>query len=63
MTGSEVIDVARESVFVMLQLAGPLMAIALVVGLAIATAAAGGEQEAERDPHAPSTPPRAVRVC
>jgi flagellar biosynthesis protein FliQ len=36
MTGGEVIDVARESVFVMLQLAGPLMGIALVVGLGIA---------------------------
>ena len=36
MTGADVLDVARQSVFVMLQIAGPLMGIALVVGLVIA---------------------------
>jgi flagellar biosynthetic protein FliQ len=36
MTGADVLDVGRQSVFVMLQIAGPLMGIALVVGLVIA---------------------------
>lgn len=36
MTGGEVIDIARHATFVVLQLAGPLMLVALVVGLAIA---------------------------
>ena len=36
MEGAEVLDVSREAMFVMLQLAGPLMLVALVVGLAIA---------------------------
>ena len=34
-SGSEVLDVARESIWVMLQLAGPLMGIGLGVGVAI----------------------------
>lgn len=36
MTGNEVIDVAREAVFVMLAVSVPLMGVALAVGLAIA---------------------------
>ncbi len=36
MTDGEVIDIARDSVWVLLQVAGPLMIIALVVGLAVA---------------------------
>jgi flagellar biosynthetic protein FliQ len=36
MTGGEVLDVSREAMFIMLQLAGPLMAVALIVGLGIA---------------------------
>lgn len=35
MSGSEVLDVARESIWVMLQLAGPLMGIGLGVGVAV----------------------------
>jgi flagellar biosynthesis protein FliQ len=34
-TGAEVLDVARDGVFTMLKVAGPLMLVALVVGLAI----------------------------
>ena len=36
MSGGEVLDVSREAMFVMLQLAGPLMLVALIVGLGIA---------------------------
>lgn len=36
MTGAEVLDVARDGVFTMLKVAGPLMLVALVVGLAVA---------------------------
>jgi flagellar biosynthesis protein FliQ len=36
MDGGEVLDVSREAMFVMLQLAGPLMLVALLVGLGIA---------------------------
>ena len=36
MTGPEVLDLARESIFVLLQVAGPIMLVALVVGLTIA---------------------------
>jgi len=36
MTGEQVLDVARESIWVLLQVSGPLMAVALVVGLTIA---------------------------
>ncbi|NRA88677.1 MAG: flagellar biosynthesis protein FliQ [Rhizobiales bacterium] len=36
MDGSEVLDYAREAVYVMLLMAGPLMAVALIVGLVIA---------------------------
>jgi len=35
MSGSEVLDVARESIWVMLQLAGPLMGIGLAVGVGV----------------------------
>ena len=35
MAGPEVLDIARESLWVLLQLAGPVMLVALVVGLAI----------------------------
>jgi len=36
MTGPEVVDLARESIYVMLQIAAPMMIVALVVGVAIA---------------------------
>ncbi|MCJ8324708.1 MAG: flagellar biosynthesis protein FliQ [Rhizobiales bacterium] len=36
MNGTEVLDYAREAVYVMLLMAGPLMAVALLVGLIIA---------------------------
>lgn len=36
MTGAEVLDVARDGIWVLLQLAGPLMLVGLAVGLAIA---------------------------
>jgi flagellar biosynthetic protein FliQ len=36
MTGPEVVDVARQSIYVMLQIAAPMMIVALVVGVAIA---------------------------
>lgn len=36
MSGAEVLDVARDGVFTMLIVAGPLMLVALVVGLVIA---------------------------
>ncbi len=36
MTGPEVVDVARQSIYVMLQIAAPMMIAALVVGVAIA---------------------------
>ena len=36
MTGGEVLDVSREAMFVMLQVSGPLMLVALIVGLGIA---------------------------
>jgi flagellar biosynthetic protein FliQ len=36
MSGAEVLDVARDGVFTMLKVAGPLMLVALVVGLAVA---------------------------
>ena len=36
MTGPEVLDLARDAITVLLQVAGPIMAIALVVGLIIA---------------------------
>lgn len=36
MTGAEVLDVARDAVSTLLVMAGPLMAIGLVVGLIIA---------------------------
>ena len=36
MSGIEVLDVARDGVWTMLIVSGPLMAVALVVGLAIA---------------------------
>lgn len=35
MTGAEALDVARESLWVMLVVAGPLMLIALVVGFGV----------------------------
>ncbi len=35
MTGAEALDVARESLWVMLVVAGPLMLIALIVGFAV----------------------------
>ena len=36
MTGPEVLDLSRESIFVLLQVAGPIMLVALGVGLVIA---------------------------
>jgi len=36
MTGGEVLDLARDSIWVLLQVAGPLMLVALAVGLTIA---------------------------
>lgn len=36
MSGAEVLDVARDGIWVLLQLASPLMIVGLVVGLAIA---------------------------
>ncbi len=36
MTGPETLDLARESIFVLLQMAGPIMLVALGVGLTIA---------------------------
>ena len=36
MTGTEVLDIARDGVWTMLIVSGPLMAVALFVGLAIA---------------------------
>ena len=35
MTGAEVIDISREGIFTMLKVAGPLMLVALTVGLII----------------------------
>ncbi|MHA1545505.1 MAG: flagellar biosynthetic protein FliQ, partial [Alphaproteobacteria bacterium] len=36
MTGAEVLDVARDGVITLLKVAGPLMMVALLVGLAVA---------------------------
>ncbi|MGK2739304.1 flagellar biosynthesis protein FliQ [Tepidicaulis sp. LMO-SS28] len=36
MTGAEVLDVAREGIYVLLKVSAPLMLVALAVGLAIA---------------------------
>ncbi len=36
MTGGEVLDIAREAIWVLLWIAGPMMVLALVIGLAIA---------------------------
>lgn len=36
MNGPEVLDLARESIYVLLQVAGPIMLVALGVGLTIA---------------------------
>ncbi len=36
MTGPETLDLARESIFVLLQVSGPIMLVALGVGLTIA---------------------------
>ncbi|MGB3810179.1 MAG: flagellar biosynthesis protein FliQ [Parvibaculum sp.] len=36
MTGPEVVDVARQSIYVMLQISAPMMIVALVVGIVIA---------------------------
>jgi flagellar biosynthetic protein FliQ len=36
MNGNDVLDIARDSIWVLLQVAGPLMGVALVVGLMIA---------------------------
>ncbi|HEY4345122.1 MAG TPA: flagellar biosynthesis protein FliQ [Parvibaculum sp.] len=36
MTGPEVVDVARQSIYVMLQISAPMMIVALVVGVVIA---------------------------
>lgn len=36
MTGPEIVDLARQSIWVMLQIAAPMMIVALVVGVAIA---------------------------
>ncbi|MFZ3032669.1 MAG: flagellar biosynthesis protein FliQ [Parvibaculum sp.] len=36
MTGPEVVDIARQSIYTMLQIAAPMMIVALVVGVAIA---------------------------
>jgi flagellar biosynthetic protein FliQ len=36
MNGPEVVDLARQSIYTMLQIAAPMMIVALVVGVAIA---------------------------
>jgi len=36
LTGPEVLDISRDGIWLLLQLAGPLMIVGLVVGLAIA---------------------------
>jgi len=36
MTGPEVLDIAREGIFLLLKLSGPLMVIGLIVGVIIA---------------------------
>ncbi len=36
MTGGEVLDIGRDAIWVMLQVAGPMMLMALIIGLAIA---------------------------
>jgi flagellar biosynthetic protein FliQ len=36
MTGPEIVDLARQSIYVMLQISAPMMIVALVVGVAIA---------------------------
>ena len=36
MSGGEVLDIAREAIWVLLWIAGPMMFLALVIGLAIA---------------------------
>ena len=36
MSGAEVLDIARDGVLTMLKVSGPLMLVALVVGLAVA---------------------------
>lgn len=36
MSGPEVLEVARDAIFVLLQVAGPVMAVAMTVGLSIA---------------------------
>ncbi len=36
MTGPEVVDIARQSIYTMLQIAAPMMIVALVVGVVIA---------------------------
>ena len=36
LTGPEVLDIGRDSIWLLLQLAGPLMIVGLVVGLAVA---------------------------
>lgn len=35
MTGAAILDIAREGIFTFMKVAGPLMVIALVVGLAV----------------------------
>lgn len=36
MTGAEVLDIGRDSIFVLIKVSGPLMVIGLLVGVAIA---------------------------
>lgn len=36
MTGGEVMDVARQAIWVLLQMSGPVLGVALIVGLIIA---------------------------
>lgn len=36
MSGAEILDLARDGVWTMLMVSGPLMAVALIVGLAVA---------------------------
>jgi len=36
MTGPEILDLARESIYVLLKISAPMMAVALLVGLVIA---------------------------
>ena len=36
MTGGEVLDIARDAIWVLLWMAGPMMCLALVIGLVIA---------------------------